>query len=990
MRETAGQPGEIVSIAYVDGMGRGRGTFQEATGGRFAVSGMTRFGRRGQPAVSFHPFYVGNADFIGDPGARLAVTTTFDAKGRALVTTQPDGAQSRVSYAPLSVTAYDENDSDPQSPHFDTPATSFSDGLGRTTIVREQQGSQSVDTAYRYDALGNVLSVVDQNGTPHRYSFDGRSRQISVSDPNAGTWRLEYNDANDVLARIDGSDNRVQYSYDLLGRVTAEDHVPASGERRESVRYYYDGIGARSEPASMQSYQLGRLSWVQDEAGEEHYGYDSRGRSVDTVHRFSDGADGAEYHTFSDYDAADRVTFRGFPDGSMLAMEYNSRGLPVTVPGLVDNATYTAWGDVQEIHYANGLVDTSEFDVRLRQTRMSAIGPGGHAARDLSYEFDPASQILSITDGRAGIPARQSLSQSFVYDDRYRLVASLDSEAESTWALDSVGNLLEVASGHDDVHLNASFTYGGSGLGPDQLSRMGNRTFSYDASGRVLSDGVRQLQWDAKGRLASVQRGDIAESYTYRFSGARAEKTTIDGDKTTITRSIAGDVEERDGKLIRYLAAFGKAVKLDRDGATPAAAGAQELATAAGVVSPDAQGRIAKWYTSLMAALFCLFAWFRRQSERGSAIGQRTPASQWAIAMRATVAASLLVFASCGGQPTPKYSHDGELVTEWPEEAELTLRDHLGSGVAVVDKNAADRFQRSYHPYGSTRSEFVADRSAASTTGQAAHYVGNERDVGADLGHFHARPYDYQVARFLGPDPLRLFPNWDDDGKSKGIDNGLYSYSSGNPIGRIDPDGMDDWDQGGHKSRHLKSANEIENNRKLDPSYYTDGGNFTGQVESGGPFKGMPCTSGAGACAIDIASFAVGGIVGKVAGKVAGRLYGAFAGRSTRSAAGTVAARGAGGTAKVTTWAEAGITPDLTPGRWVQLGEASKLNFWKTGLPGPKAFSQSKFPYFRIEGPKVPFTNSVTAEVPTASLQWPTGFERLKGLFGQRQIRPKK
>lgn len=784
-RETAGQPGEIVSIAYVDGMGRGRGSFQEASGGQFAVSGITQFGRRGHAVKAFHPFYAGSADFIADPGTRSAVATTYDAMGRALTTTQPDGSQSRVSYGPLSLVTYDENDNDAQSPHFDTPATTFSDGLGRTTILREQLGSESVDAMYRYDALGNVLSVVDQNGDEHSYAFDGRGRQISVSDPSAGTWSLVYNDAGDVVARTDATGNRVEYVYDLLGRVTTESHTAAGGESRNSVRYHYDGTRSRSAPESMQSYQLGRLSWIQDDAGEEHFGYDARGRTVDTIHRFSDGD---EYHTFSDYDTADRVTYRGFPDGSRLGMEYNERGLLVSVPGLVDHVSYTAWGEVQEVRYGNGVIDSTEFDSRLRQTRKSAVAPDNRAIRDLRYEFDPASQILNIADGRSDVPAHQSLSQSFIYDDRYRLVAAQDSEAETTWAVDSVGNLLEVASGHSDAHLNATFNYGGTIAGqafaPSQLASVGDRAFSYDSSGRVLSDGVRQMSWDARGRLAAVERGSIVERYTYRSSGTRAEKVTIDGDKTTVIRSVAGDVEVRNGKLIRYLSAFGKAVKLDRDEATPASAAAQVLASAGSTLAPAPER---PWYAALTAAL-CLLAWLLSRATSGSTLGLRRRKRPWAMVNQAALTGSLLVFVSCGGgaQHSP-YAHDGELLTEWPEDAELTLRDHLGSGVAVVDDKGADLFQRSYHPYGITRSEFVADLSPAGSAGQADNYVGNERDQGSALGHFHARPYDYQVARFLGPDPLRLFPVWEKDGATALLAS--YNYSAGNPIRFMDADG---------------------------------------------------------------------------------------------------------------------------------------------------------------------------------------------------------
>ena len=48
--------------------------------------------------------------------------------------------------------------------------------------------------------------------------------------------------------------------------------------------------------------------------------------------------------------------------------------------------------------------------------------------------------------------------------------------------------------------------------------------------------------------------------------------------------------------------------------------------------------------------------------------------------------------------------------------------------------------------------------------------------------------------------------------------------------------------------------------------------------------------------------------------------------------------RTSGGMSQVTSWADAGITPDLAPGRWVQLGGATEINFGKLGYLGPKEF----------------------------------------------------
>lgn len=105
--------------------------------------------------------------------------------------------------------------------------------------------------------------------------------------------------------------------------------------------------------------------------------------------------------------------------------------------------------------------------------------------------------------------------------------------------------------------------------------------------------------------------------------------------------------------------------------------------------------------------------------------------------------------------------------------------------------------------------------------------------------------------------------------------------------------------------------------------------------------------------------------------------------------------RGKGGGAKnatpnlktVTSWADEGITPDLNPGRWVQLGEGNKFDFWKTGLSGPKGQFTNRFPYLKFEKSKVPFNNKITDNVSPSSLQWPSGWDKWRGVFGQRKLK---
>jgi hypothetical protein len=87
------------------------------------------------------------------------------------------------------------------------------------------------------------------------------------------------------------------------------------------------------------------------------------------------------------------------------------------------------------------------------------------------------------------------------------------------------------------------------------------------------------------------------------------------------------------------------------------------------------------------------------------------------------------------------------------------------------------------------------------------------------------------------------------------------------------------------------------------------------------------------------------------------------------------------GMVTVTSWAGAGLTPDLAAGRWVMLGGPTLSNYVRTGLWGPQytpgvGFSLSI----------APISNYISTQVPAMTLRWPGGWEVIKGLIGQRVI----
>ena len=88
------------------------------------------------------------------------------------------------------------------------------------------------------------------------------------------------------------------------------------------------------------------------------------------------------------------------------------------------------------------------------------------------------------------------------------------------------------------------------------------------------------------------------------------------------------------------------------------------------------------------------------------------------------------------------------------------------------------------------------------------------------------------------------------------------------------------------------------------------------------------------------------------------------------------------GTVQVTSWAPAGVVPDLAAGRWVMMGGPTLSNYIRTFLWGPKYV-----PGIGFVGATSPFANSVTGNVAAVSVRLPPSWEVWKAAFGQRFLK---
>ncbi|MEN9581942.1 MAG: tRNA nuclease WapA precursor, partial [Pseudomonadota bacterium] len=515
-RERSGEGDTVSKIGYYDGQSRLRASIEEgAEPGAWVLTQLESFGPRGSKAFEIYPTFVSSLEFPGTAPSELSGKTyRYDALQRLVSHVEPDGATIATEYAPLSKRVWDEHDTDMASTHYDTPMLFESDGLERLRRVTESDAGRSVVSGeYSYDARDLVTSIIDANQQARRYTYDGRKRRIALEDPNAGSWQFIYADSNDLLEQVDPTGGQVSYTYDQSGRVLGEWHQ-LPGEKKQRVKTYHYDKPSKWYPNLPNL--AGQLAWVEDEAGQLFFGYTQRSLQSREIRRWSDGTvhDGS-----TSFDAMDRVSRRQFPDGSYYSRTYDSRGLVKQMGPFIDGINWDAQGLLTRATFGNGVEETRSYDARYRLTGLDAK-QGSATVRSIEIGYTLGSLVERITDRNPNASAELKLDGQFEYDDRYRLLKATDNTGETRWQYDDMANVLNVSSTHAGEHLNVANTYADA-AGPERRTTFGNESWKFDASGRLISDGTRELKWDAKGRLTRVVKAETVETYTYAHNDAR-------------------------------------------------------------------------------------------------------------------------------------------------------------------------------------------------------------------------------------------------------------------------------------------------------------------------------------------------------------------------------------------------------------------------------------------------------------------------------------
>ncbi|MFC7623789.1 polymorphic toxin-type HINT domain-containing protein [Microlunatus sp. GCM10028923] len=454
------------------------------------------------------------------------------------------------------------------------------DALGRTVA---ETGPDGATTRYRYNRCGQLVEHTDPNGATTAIQRDAAGRPVAITHPMGTTYRYEYDRCGRRNATIDTDGSRYQFEYDADGRLVRE-HWPTG----EQAWIRYDACGrvveryAPGKGTSGFGYdKAGRVIRLTDGwYGRRRMRYDAAGQLVGVTNA-SGGQTGYEYdetgrcvavvdplggRTERRYDALGRIIAETDPLGRTTRYGYDAAGRPtrrVDPTGVELTWSYDDTGRLTESHAGDRLLSRLEYDLAgrtirvreddtvtelvwdenkrlIRRARHRADHPSGGVALSWAYDGDGRRTSFTRSDG----------SQTHYEYDRAGRVAAVTEPGLGRAVIDrdAIGRIVAMAA----PGLHATWVWDGGGIVRHQVTRQGvteTVEIERDAAGRVIaqaSNGVRtDYHYDSTGQLAQARRGDgSVTGYTYDSAG-RMIKETTDGAVIEYVYDVAGQLRSR-------------------------------------------------------------------------------------------------------------------------------------------------------------------------------------------------------------------------------------------------------------------------------------------------------------------------------------------------------------------------------------------------------------------------------------------------------------
>ena len=861
-----------------------------------------------------------------------AITTDYDAADRPTQVTYPDLTYEKIVYDRLDPVLQRDRRGHWTSTRFDA--------LRRLKEVIDPAGRV---TTFEWCGCGSLDSITDGLNQTTTWERDLRGRVIRKIYPDTTEWTYTYEtNSSRIKEVIDANLQKTQYQYfadDNLKQVTYTNTLVST----PSVSFTY-------------ATNYNRLLTMTDGNGTTTYSYYPITNSPGAGRLQSvDGPWTNDVVTYT-YDELGRVSTRAI-DTQAVKLTYDALSRVSVVTNTLGSFTNLYYGATHRLGtntMPNGQVAVLSYFPTNQDLRLQTLHhkkSGGTTLSKFDYTYDADGQIATWTQ-------------------------QADASTPSVWVTDydRADQLLGVAARSNSASgtVLKQYFYG--------YDKAGNRT----TEALHAADGVSFVT--SAGHNEANQLTNVAVAGLARFRGALDELGTV---------TVAGSAAPLDSRTTNFVGYATTASGTNTiaivatDYSSNRRTNKYQLVVTTGAVARtltfDANGSL---LTNATSTLTNTYEW--DGASRLVAINSGTNRSEFTydgngrrtgvIEKQNGTAVSTNRFLWCGTELCEERDATGATVSKrffgQGEQISGTkyyfTGDHLGSIRELTDTSGNVVSRYDYDPFG-RRTKISGGTEA--DFGFTGHYIH------PDSGHHLAlyRGYDADTGRWLSRDPI---------GEAGGIN--LYQYCYSDPINHIDPDGETPLVTGligaGIGAAIGAGVAAWKGGSWGDIGYGALRGGVAGGVA--GLTLGFGGAALAGTFGGGITGGALAGAVASGAGDLAAQgldnATGRRCGIDPYELAWSAALGGLFGGAAlrpytapnqpVTSWASAGVTPNLDPGRWVMTGGPSVGNYLRTVGSALRGY---------------PYGNSVGGTLPGSSLAYPPGATgNLAGLLGQRVVVP--
>jgi len=298
--------------------------------------------------------------------------------------------------------------------------TSITRNTGRNTSYTYTGATVTETTAGKtysktYSSDGTLASATDDGGTI-TYTYYPDAKVKTITAPNSIVTSMQYADAaRNKTQLIDPSAGTINYTYNARGQILTQTNARS---QTTTFSYYDDGrmnTMVRTEGTTTYSYNGNKqLTGISSPGNiSRSFTYDNYGR----ISSVGDNIAGSAFSTNFTYDTYGRLSTRTLPAGIVETMYYNNNGFLASISaGGSVRYTISAMNARQQMTaatYGSNLNAVYGFDAYGYPTSAST-----GQLQDYRYTFDAITGNMTTRHNYL-----HSLSETFTYDDLYRLTA---------------------------------------------------------------------------------------------------------------------------------------------------------------------------------------------------------------------------------------------------------------------------------------------------------------------------------------------------------------------------------------------------------------------------------------------------------------------------------------------------------------------------------------------------------------------------------------